>query len=95
MATTKVKMDEFELQRRAQEPGQRADDRKKHASVYMKALNAKDDETSARMAKLRALRLAAEADGRLPPPVVKTQSKAALAKAAAPKKPKAKPSRSV
>lgn len=61
MATTKVKMDETELMRRSLEPGQKADERKKQAKVFIKTLQARDDENTARMAKLRALRLAAAA----------------------------------
>lgn len=61
MATTKVKMDETELMRRSLEPGQKADERKKQAKIFIKTLQARDDENTARMAKLRALRLAAAA----------------------------------
>ena len=61
MATTKVKMDETELMRRSLEPGQKADERKKQAKLFIKSLQARDDENTARMAKLRALRLAAAA----------------------------------
>jgi hypothetical protein len=61
MATTKVKMDETELMRRSLEPGQKADERKKQAKVFIKSLQARDDENTARIGKLRALRLAAAA----------------------------------
>lgn len=79
MATTKVKMDEAELMRRSLEPGQKADERKKQAKVFIKALQARDDENSARIAKLRALRLAAAAAAPAitVPPAPKARAKAA------------------
>lgn len=88
MSTSKVKMDEFELMRRAQEPGQRAGDRAKHAVTYAKAQMAKDNETSARIAKLREMRLAAEAAAPPAAPDVKTvPGKRGASKATASKTP--------
>lgn len=57
--SAKTKMDEAERVRRAQEPEQRAKERKRHAADYVEAQSARDSETSARLAKLKALRLAA------------------------------------
>jgi uncharacterized protein YlxW (UPF0749 family) len=68
------KMDEAEIFRRAQEPGDRATQRKQDAKSFLKDLQARDDDMNARMAKLKALRLAAA-----PPPSeapVKARAKA-------------------
>ncbi|MCX7328128.1 MAG: hypothetical protein NTW00_08400 [Hyphomicrobiales bacterium] len=67
------KMDSFEILRRAQQPQELADERKRDAKKLITAMHQKDEEVSARMAKLRALRLAQEAAdlAAAPPPVPK------------------------
>jgi hypothetical protein len=67
------KMDSFEILKRAQAPQELADERKRDAKKLIHAMQAKDDDVSARMAKLKALRLAKEAEDRAnaPPPVEK------------------------
>jgi hypothetical protein len=79
------KMDSFEILRRAQQPQEMADERKRDAKRLITAMHQRDEEVSARMAKLRALRLAQEATDRAnaPPPVEK--KKAAPRKKAAAK----------
>jgi hypothetical protein len=68
-------MDSFEILRRAQQPQELADERKRDARKLINAMQAKDDEVSARMAKLKALRLAQDAErlANAPPPVVKAK----------------------
>jgi hypothetical protein len=70
------KMDSFEILRRAQQPQELADERKRDARKLINAMQAKDDEVSARMAKLKALRLAQDAErlANAPPPVVKAKA---------------------
>jgi hypothetical protein len=58
-ARKSTKMDEAEIFRRAQEPGDRAAQRKLEAKSFLKDLQSRDDEVIARMEKLKALRLAA------------------------------------
>jgi hypothetical protein len=53
------RMDEAEIVRRAQEPGERATQRNQDAKSFLKDLQSRDDEVIARMDKLKALRLAA------------------------------------
>jgi hypothetical protein len=67
------KMDSFEILRRAQQPQELADERKRDAKKLITAMHQKDEEVSARMAKLRALRLAQEAAdlAAAPPPAPK------------------------
>ena len=67
------KMDSFEILRRAQQPQELADERKRDAKKLITAMHQKDEEVSARMAKLRALRLAQEAANlaAAPPPAPK------------------------
>jgi hypothetical protein len=71
MTTRKIRMDDLELSRRAQEPGDKADERRRDAKQFLKALEARDNEVSERIAKLKALRLGAEQAARdaSPPPV--------------------------
>jgi uncharacterized protein YlxW (UPF0749 family) len=57
------KMDEAEILRRAQEPGDRAAQRLEQARSYVETQTERDDATLARMEKLKALRLAAAASG--------------------------------
>jgi hypothetical protein len=66
-------MDSFEILRRAQQPQELADERKRDAKKLITAMHQKDEEVSARMAKLRALRLAQEAAdlAAAPPPAPK------------------------
>jgi hypothetical protein len=66
-------MDSFEILRRAQQPQELADERKRDAKKLIHAMQVRDDDVSARMAKLKALRLAKEAEelANAPPPVVK------------------------
>jgi hypothetical protein len=77
------KMDSFEILRRAQQPQEQADERKRDAKKLITAMHQKDEETSARMAKLRALRLAQEAEiaAAAPPPAPKKKPAKAKAKA--------------
>jgi predicted ATP-grasp superfamily ATP-dependent carboligase len=79
------KMDSFEILKRAQQPQELADERKRDAKKLIHAMQAKDDDVSARMAKLKALRLAKEAEdlANAPPPVEK--KKPAVRKKAAAK----------
>jgi hypothetical protein len=79
MVTRKPGLSESELFRRAQEPTEQAEQRRRDAKQFLKTLQSRDDEVSARMAKLKAARLAAEASGTLP------SAPAAPAKAAKPK----------
>ncbi len=67
------KMDSFEILRRAQQPQELADERKRDARKLITAMHQKDEEVSARIAKLRALRLAQEEEARTsaPPPPIK------------------------
>ncbi len=81
MTTFKIKMDAAERERRALEPDQRAADRKRQAASFMDAQRAKDRETSARLAKLRELRLAAApavVEAIAPKKAVKARRKVAL-----------------
>jgi predicted ATP-grasp superfamily ATP-dependent carboligase len=80
------KMDSFEILRRAQQPQELADERKRDAKKLISAMHQRDEEVSARMAKLKALRLAQEAVDRAnaPEPVAKKKPvprKKAVAKA--------------
>ncbi len=59
-ARKSTKMDEAEIFRRAQEPGDRAAQRKQDARSFLKEMQSRDDEVIARMEKLKALRLAAQ-----------------------------------
>ncbi len=78
------KMDSFEILRRAQQPQELADERKRDAKKLITAMHQKDEEVSARMAKLKALRLAQEAVdlANAPPPAPKKKpaAKKAVAK---------------
>jgi hypothetical protein len=77
-------MDSFEILRRAQQPQELADERKRDARKLITAMHQKDEEVSARMAKLKALRLAQEAaDLANAPPVAPRKKPAPRKKAAA------------
>jgi hypothetical protein len=67
------KMDSFEILRRSQQPQELADERKRDAKKLINAMQVRDDDVSARMAKLKALRLAKEAEdlANAPPPAPK------------------------
>ncbi len=79
------KMDSFEILRRSQQPQELADERKRDARRLITAMQTKDDEVSARMAKLKALRLAHEAEvaAAAPPPAAPKKKAAAKVKAKA------------
>jgi ribosomal protein L12E/L44/L45/RPP1/RPP2 len=59
MVTRKPGLSEQQIFERMQEPGNQAEQRKRDAKVFLKALQERDDAVTAQMAKLRAARLAA------------------------------------
>jgi hypothetical protein len=61
MATRRPGLSELELFQRTQEPTELAEQRRRDAKVFLKALQERDDAVTARMEKLKAARLAAEA----------------------------------
>ncbi len=61
MATRKAGPSELELLQRTLEPAELAQQRRRDAKVFLKALQERDDAVTARIEKLKAARLAVEA----------------------------------